>query len=69
MTDRVLVASVPRLALRAVEAAEALSVSLDFFDKHIRHELRWIRRGSLVFVAVAELQRWLDREAALTVGK
>jgi hypothetical protein len=37
--------NVPRLALSIGEAAEALSVSRDFFDQHVRHELRLIRRG------------------------
>lgn len=45
------------------EAAAALGVSLDFFDAHVRHELRLIRRGRKVLVAVAELERWAEREA------
>jgi hypothetical protein len=57
-----------RLALRVPdEAAEALGVSSDFFDEHVRHELRLVRRGRLIFVAVAELERWLEREAALAL--
>jgi excisionase family DNA binding protein len=59
--------NVPRLALSMGEAAEALSVSRDFFDRHIRHELRLIRRGRKVLVAVQELERWLDQNAALTL--
>jgi excisionase family DNA binding protein len=49
------------------EAAEALSVSRDFLDQHIRHELRVVRRGRKVLVPVRELERWLERNAALTV--
>jgi hypothetical protein len=57
--------SVPRLALRVPdEAADSLGVSADFFDERIRDELRLVRRGRLVFVAVSELERWLDSEAA-----
>jgi excisionase family DNA binding protein len=59
--------TVPRLALSMDEAAEALSVSRDFFDQHIRHELRVIRRGRKVHVPVQELERWLERNAALTL--
>ena len=59
--------SVPRLALSMSEAAAALSVSPDFFDQHIRHELRVIRRGRKVLVAVRELERWLDQNSALTL--
>jgi excisionase family DNA binding protein len=56
-----------RLALTATEAAEALGVSPDFFHKHIDLELRWVRRGRKKLVAVAELERWLEREAARTL--
>src|SRR5262245_6192897 len=56
---------VPRVALRCPEeAAEALGVSLDFFDKHVRLELRLIRRGRLVFVSVRELEEWAEKQAA-----
>jgi hypothetical protein len=56
---------ISRVALRCPEeAAAALGVSPDFFDRHLRSELRVVRRGRLVFVAVSELQRWLDSNAA-----
>jgi hypothetical protein len=58
--------SPPRLALRPAEAAESLGCSRDFFDRHIAPELRWIRRGRLKFVAVAEIEDWLSRSAART---
>ena len=57
----------PRLALGPTEAAASLGVSRDYFDEHIAAELRWVRRGHRKFVAVAELERWLERAAALTV--
>ncbi len=60
--------TVPRLALSIEEAAEALTVSRDFFDQHIRHELRVVRRGRKVLVPVRELERWLEDNAALTLG-
>jgi hypothetical protein len=50
------------------EAAAALGCSRDFFDEHIAPELRWIGRGRLKFVAIVELQAWLERSAALTLG-
>jgi hypothetical protein len=56
-----------RLALSKAEAAEALGCSVDFFDEHVLSELRVVRRGRRVFVAVDELRRWLDRSAALTL--
>jgi hypothetical protein len=61
------VAPVPRLALGREEAAASLGVSVDFFDQHIVSELRVVRRGRRKIVAVAELQRWLDRNAALAL--
>jgi hypothetical protein len=60
---------VPRLALSKAEAAEALGVSVDYLEEHVLPELRVVRRGRRVFVAVAELERWLNRSAALTLGE
>jgi hypothetical protein len=56
-----------RLALSKAEAAEALGCSVDFLEEHVLPELRVVRRGRRVFVAVAELERWLDRSSALTL--
>jgi hypothetical protein len=57
-----------RLALSKAEVADALGVSPDFVDDHVWHELRIVRRGRKAFVALSELQRWLDENAALTLG-
>jgi hypothetical protein len=59
----------PRLALRPAEAAQSLGCSRDYFDEYIGPELKWIRRGRLKFVPIAELERWLTRTAALTVDE
>lgn len=61
--------SVPTLALSPDEAAAALGVSRDFLDEHLSVELRWVRRGRRKFVAVSELERWLEKSAALTLGR
>ena len=53
----------PRLALSQQEAAEALGVSPDFFQQHLRHEIRCVRRGRRRLYPVSELQRWLDEQA------
>jgi hypothetical protein len=45
----------PRLSVSPVEAAQMLGCSRDFFDKHILGELRVVRRGRMIFIAVAEL--------------
>jgi hypothetical protein len=60
--------TVPRLALTKSEVADALGVSPDFVQDHVWHELRIVRRGRKAFVALTELQRWLDANAALTLG-
>jgi excisionase family DNA binding protein len=52
-----------RLALSQQEAAEALGVSPDFFQQHLGHEIRCVRRGRRRLYPVSELQRWLDEQA------
>jgi hypothetical protein len=56
------------LSVSPVEAAQMLGCSRDFFDKHILGELRVVRRGRMIFIAVAELQRWLAENASVTLG-
>jgi excisionase family DNA binding protein len=56
-----------QLALSKTEAAEALGISVDFLDEHVFRDLRVVRRGRRVLIPVKELERWLDREAALTL--
>jgi excisionase family DNA binding protein len=57
----------PRLALSPDEAAGLLGVSRDYFDEHVIAELRIVRRGRRILIALAELERWLDRAAARPV--
>jgi excisionase family DNA binding protein len=52
------------LALRPEQAANALGVSRSFFFASVLPELRVVRRGRLRLIPVAELERWLDRNAA-----
>jgi len=58
---------VGRIALTPMEAPAALGVSDGFFRQHIAPELRWVCRGSKKLVSVAELARWPEREAGLTL--
>jgi hypothetical protein len=60
-------APVPRVCLSRDEAAAALGMSLDSFERHVQPELRLIRRGRLRLVPVSELQRWADGAAERTV--
>ncbi len=60
----------PRIALSPDEAAALLGVSRDYFDEHVIDELRIVRRGRRILVALAELERWLDRSATrATLGR
>ena len=59
---------IPRLALRKTEAAQALGMSVDFFEDHVLHELRIVRRGRLILVPIRELERWLGENQHRTLG-
>ena len=60
-------AALPRIALTRVESAAALGMSVDSFERYVQPFVRVIRRGRLVLVPVAELERWADAEAATTL--
>ena len=60
---------VPRVTLTRGEAAEALGISIDSFERHVQPELRLIRRGRMRLVPVRELERWADRNASVTLGE
>ncbi len=59
---------IPRIALSPAEAAAALGVGPDFFDQHVRPELKVIRRGSKRLIPVAELERWAEANAERVLG-
>jgi hypothetical protein len=65
---RKLDAPIPRVALTPAEAAAAIGVGPDFFDAHVRPELRVIRRGSKRLVPLAELERWCEENAERVLG-
>lgn len=56
-----------KLALTKPEAAGALSMSVDSFERHVQPDLRLVRRGRLVLVPVNEIERWLRENAARTL--
>lgn len=53
----------PRLALSMDEAAQALGVSRDHFDRHVLPRVKVAHVGRRKLVAVRELERYLDRVA------
>lgn len=60
-------APIPRLALTRDEAAAALSMSLDSFERHVQPSIRMCRLGRMRLVPVSELQRWLEETAERTL--
>jgi excisionase family DNA binding protein len=50
-----------RLALSLDEAAEALGISRDHFDNHVRGRIRTAHVGARVLVPVRELERFLEQ--------
>lgn len=55
--------SIPRLALSIEEAAAALGISRDHFDRHVLPRVRVSPIGRRKLVAVSELERYLERQA------
>lgn len=60
---------VPRVALSRQEAAVALGMSLDSFERYVQPELRLIRRGKLRLVPLVELERWAIENAESINGR
>lgn len=48
-----------RLALSKPDAAAALDISVNSFERHVQPEFRVVRRGKLRLFPVAEPERWL----------
>lgn len=59
--------SVQRVTLTKAEAAAALGISIDSFERHVQPELRVIRRGRMRLVPVSELERWARQNASFTL--
>jgi hypothetical protein len=54
------------LALRKEEAAKALGMSVDSFERHVLPQVRVVRlTGRLRLIPVSELERWVAENAAL----
>lgn len=53
-----------RLAYSKPEAAAALGISVDSFERHVQPDLRVVRLGKLRLFPIQELERWLDEQAA-----
>jgi hypothetical protein len=56
------------VALTKAEAAAALSMSVDSFERYVQSDLRVIRRGRLRLYPVADLERWANDNAERTLA-
>lgn len=54
---------VPRLALNQTEAAQALGMSVDAFEQHVKPCVACVYAGSRRLYPVAGLERWLAEES------
>ena len=59
---------VPRLLLRRKEAAAALGVSVDTFERRVQPVIKLVPCGQLLLVPVKELERWCDEHAHYLAG-
>lgn len=56
------------VAVTKAQAAVALSMSIDSLERYVLHDLRVIRRGRLVLIPVAELERWAHDNSERTLA-
>lgn len=63
MTEPTVTLAFAPIALAKPQAAAALGVSTDSFERYIQADVRCIRRGRLRLYPVAELERWADANA------
>lgn len=62
------IGALPRMAVSPREAAEMIGVGRSFLYEHILPELRTVRCGKKRLIPVAEIDRYLDRNAARVLG-
>ena len=58
---------VPRYTLTRKEAAAALGISLNHFERRVQPELKVVASGQLILIPVNELERWVQRHARFLV--
>lgn len=59
---------VPRLLLSRKEAAAALGVSVDTFERRVQPLIKLVPYGQLPLVPLKELERWCEEHAHYMVG-
>ncbi len=56
-------APIPRDTLTRREAAASLGISINHFERKVQPELKVVISGQLILIPVAELERWVQRQA------
>jgi hypothetical protein len=59
---------VPRMAFRIKEAAEALGMSQDSFERYVEGHVGVMRLGTMKLVPLAELERFVEENACRAGG-
>jgi hypothetical protein len=59
---------VPRLLLSRKEAAAALGVSVDTFERRVQPVIKLVPCGQLLLVPMKELERWCEEHAHYMAG-
>jgi len=57
----------PRVALSRQEAATALGMSVDSFEKYVQGQVKTIRCGRMLLYAPTELERWASEAGERTL--
>lgn len=55
--------SLQPIALAKSDAAAALGMSVDSFERYVMADVRCVRRGRLRLFPVRELERWAEEQA------
>jgi excisionase family DNA binding protein len=58
---------VPRYTLTRKEAAAALGIGLNHFERRVQSDLKVVASGQLILIPVSELERWVQRHARFLV--
>ena len=69
MNGPLLTVYIAPVALSRENAARALDMSLDSFERYVQPELRLIRKGRLRLVPRVEIEKWAERNAEHVLGE
>jgi hypothetical protein len=54
---------VPRYTVTRREAAASLGISINHFERRVQPELKVVISGQLILIPIAEIERWVQRNA------